>query len=115
MPFVYTVVSAVMGETDDFEWDDDKDAANRAKRGLPLLFAALMFDGREKTEDLSDKSPEDEARFETVAPAAGRVLFCVWHWRNGRRRIISLRVANRSERRAYQEAIGRGGSSRKGI
>lgn len=104
-----------MGETDDFEWDDDKDAANRANRGLPLLFAALMFDGREKTEDVSPKSRAEEARFETIALVEGRVLFCVWHWRDGRRRIISLRVANRSERRAYEEAIGRGGSSRKGI
>jgi len=104
-----------MGETDDFEWDDDKDAANRANRGLPLIFAALMFDGRPKTEDLSSKSPDGEIRFETMAEVEGRMLFCVWHWRGRRRRIMSLRVANRSERRAYQEAIARGGSSRKGV
>ena len=104
-----------MGETDDFEWDDDKDAVNRANRGLPLIFAALMFDGREKTEDVSAKSSEGETRFETMAEVEGRMLFCVWHWRHGRRRIISLRVANRSERRAYEEAVGRGGASRKGI
>ena len=35
-----------MGETDDFEWDDNKDAANRAKHGLPLPLSALLFDGR---------------------------------------------------------------------
>lgn len=103
-----------MGETDDFEWDDDKDAANRANRGLPLPLAARMFDGRVKIEDLSTKSPDGEPRFETMAEVEGRVLFCVWHWKNERRRIISLRMAHRSERRAYQEAIGRGGSSRKG-
>lgn len=103
-----------MGETDDLEWDDDKDAANRANRGLPLLLGALLFDGRPKIEDVSLKSPEGEVRFETMAEVEGRMLFCVWHWRDGRRRIISLRIANRSERRAYQEAVGRGKTSRKG-
>lgn len=102
-----------MGETDDFEWNDDKDAANRANRGLPLYLGALLFDGRLRIEDVSLKSPQGELRFETMAEVEGRVLFCVWHWRDGRRRIISLRIANRSERRAYQEAIERGGTSRK--
>lgn len=102
-----------MGETDDLEWDDGKDAANRANRGLPLPFAALLFDGRRRVDDVSVKSPDGEVRFETLAEYDGRVLFCVWKWNGERRRIISLRIAHRSERRAYQEAIGGGRSSRK--
>ncbi|MFG1281012.1 hypothetical protein V5F34_03955 [Xanthobacter autotrophicus] len=45
-----------MGETDDLEWHDDKDAANRVKHGLPLFFAAVIFDGRPRFERLSLRS-----------------------------------------------------------
>jgi uncharacterized DUF497 family protein len=102
-----------MGETDDLEWDDKKDEANRDVRGLPLPLAARLFDGRPRVDDVSPKSPDGEVRFETLAEYEGRVLFCVWKWNGERRRVISLRIAHRSERRAYQEAIGRGRSSRK--
>lgn len=101
-----------MGETEDFEWDDVKDEANRLNRGLPLPMASRLFDGRPRTDTLSRKSPPGETRFETLALFEGRVLFCVWQWRGERRRIISLRVAERSERRAYQEAVGGGGPAR---
>jgi len=102
-----------MGETDDLEWDDRKDEANRDARGLPLPLAAFLFDGRPRVDDVSVKAPDGEVRFETLAEYDGRVLFCVWKWNGERRRVISLRIAHRSERRAYQEAIGRGRSSRK--
>jgi uncharacterized DUF497 family protein len=98
-----------MGETDDLEWDDTKDAANRAKHGLPLLLAILLFDGRPRVDQVSRHSTA-EGRFETLAEKDGDVLLCVWTWRSQRRRIISLRYANRKERRAYQEAVGRGGA-----
>jgi uncharacterized DUF497 family protein len=102
---------ADMGETDDFEWDDMKDAANRQNRGLPLPLAARLFDGRPRIDAISSKSSPGEVRFETMAEFEGNVLFCVWTWNGDRRRIISLRIAHRSERRAYQEAIRGGGSS----
>ena len=100
-----------MGETDDFEWDDVKDAKNQARRGLPLPLAALLFDGRERLDRISKKSAPGETRSETMAEVEGRVLFCVWKWSGQRRRVISLRIAHRSERRAYQEAVEGGGSS----
>lgn len=93
-----------MGETDDLEWDDDKDAANRAKHGLPLSFSLFLFDGRRRLERPSSKQVGGEARIEVMAEVAGRVLFCVYVWRGSRRRIISVRRAHRSEQRAYQEA-----------
>lgn len=101
-----------MGETDDFEWDDEKDAINRAKHGLPLLIAALLFDGQPRLERRSPKSPADEPRFETMGMVQGRVLFCVWTWRGNRRRVMSLRIAKRKERHAYQEAVGGSGEAR---
>ena len=96
-----------MGETDDFEWDDVKDAKTRANRDLELLAASRMFDGRPRIECISLKSLPSELRYETVAEVEGRVLFCVWTWRGPRRRIVSLRIAHRSERLAYKEATQR--------
>lgn len=101
-----------MGETDEVERDDVKDAANRDNRGLPLPLAARLFDGRPRIDSKSQKSPPGEPRFETMAEFDGHVLFYVWKWNGDRRRIISPRIAHRSERRAYQEAIGRGGPAR---
>ena len=93
-----------MGETDDLEWDDAKDAANRLKHGFPLPLGALLFDGRERLDRLSKTQPDHEVRYETIAPYFSSVLVCVWIWRGRKRRVLSLRIANRSERRAYQEA-----------
>lgn len=95
-----------MGETDDFEWDDDKDAANRAEHGLPLPLAGRLFDGRPRL-DRPSRGERDEPRFETIAAFDEDVLLCAWTWWNRRRRAISFRYANEVERRAYQEAIGR--------
>ena len=92
-----------MGETDDLEWDDVKDTATRARRDLALQAAGRLFDGRIRLERVAPKSPDHEVRYETMAEVNGRVLFCVWTWLVARR-VISLRPANRSERRAYKEA-----------
>lgn len=46
-----------MGETDDLEWDDDKDGANQSKHLLPLALATLVFDGRPRVERLSANRP----------------------------------------------------------
>lgn len=93
-----------MGETDDFEWDDPKDAINRGKHGLPLLLAALLFEDEERLETVSQASTEAETRLIATGRAAGRVLTCVFLWRGARRRVISLRLASRKERRAYKRA-----------
>ncbi|MDR6954012.1 uncharacterized DUF497 family protein [Ancylobacter sp. 3268] len=94
-----------MGEADDFEWDDDKDAANRAKHGLPLAFGMFVFDGRPRFERASPKIVAGEGRTEAMADLTGRVILCVFVWRGRRRRLISVRRAHRSERRAFEEAI----------
>ncbi|WGD29614.1 BrnT family toxin [Ancylobacter sp. WKF20] len=94
-----------MGETDGFEWDNDKDAANRAKHGLPLLFGEFVFDGRPRFEPSSPRLVEGEARYVAMAEVAGRVILCVYVWRGCRRRLVSVRRAHRSERRVFAQAI----------
>lgn len=57
-----------MGETDDVEWDDLKDApANREKHGLPLVIAARLFDGRPRLDRASPQSDIEDPRRETIA------------------------------------------------
>ncbi|MCK0207557.1 BrnT family toxin [Starkeya koreensis] len=94
-----------MGETDDFEWDDDKDAANRAKHGLPLRLGEFVFDGRSRFERSSPKLVAGEPRFEAMAAVAGRVILCVFVWRGCKRRLISVRRVHRSERRVFAQAL----------
>jgi uncharacterized DUF497 family protein len=53
-----------MGETDDLEWEDGKDAVNRKKHGFPLAFSAFMFDGRPRLERIRPRvqGPNPELR-----------------------------------------------------
>lgn len=93
-----------MGETDDFEWDDGKDEATFALRAIRLASAARLFDGRLRADAYSSKLHGEEGRWQSMAEIDGRVLFCVWTWRNGRRRVISLRPASRTGANAVPTA-----------
>jgi uncharacterized DUF497 family protein len=95
-----------MGETDDLEWDDDKEAKNVEKHGISLLIAVL--EDANLLEGISRRTSAVEQRNLAIGMVAGRVLACVYTWRGSRRRVISLRPAHRSERRAYERATGGG-------
>lgn len=88
-----------MGETEDFEWDDAKEAANLHKHGLSLLAGALLFADPLRLEHQTIIS--GELRFRVVGAVLGQILACVYVWRNGKRRLISVRRASRQERKAY--------------
>ena len=97
-----------MGETDDFEWDDTKDALNHAKHGIPLVAAARIFDDGDRIETISEASTVEETRIVAIGRANTRILTCVFVWRAGKRRVISVRIASRKERRAYEKTFGNG-------
>lgn len=84
----------------EFEWDDGKDDANRAKHGLGLRDAMRLdwLRGRTVPDDRHDYG---EARFVLYARMDGRLHVCIFTQRQGRRRIISLRKANRREIRDH--------------
>ncbi len=86
----------------EIEFDEEKDVANRAKHGLPLAFAALLFEGDYK-EKIDDRRDYGETRMIAIGPIAGRLCVCVYTWRENMRRIISLRKANKKEIDAYDE------------
>lgn len=92
-----------MGETDEFEWDDAKDATNQSKHGVELIVAAAMFDDPNRLEQVSGRSTLAETRLLTVGMAFGVLWACVYTWRGSKRRLISLRRAHRTERRAYEK------------
>jgi uncharacterized DUF497 family protein len=85
----------------DIEFDADKDRANLAKHGVSLFRAADMV---EIIERLDIRRDYGEPRFLMVGLLDGRIHVCAYALRDGVRRIISLRKANRREQHAYRTA-----------
>jgi hypothetical protein len=86
-----------------FEWDFAKSAKNVRERGLPFEIGAALFD--HPTIEVPDtRYNYGEARIKAVGIVRGIVLVCVYNDRDGIRRVISLRMANRKERNAYRAA-----------
>ena len=92
-----------------FVWDRKKSEVNFAERGFDFAFATLIFDGPtlERTDDRLDYG---EKRVVAVGIADGIALTVVYTDRvetGGElvRRIISARVSNRHERKAFSQAF----------
>jgi uncharacterized protein len=83
----------------DFEWNEDKRAANIERHGVDFLSAALLFDGRPVVSVLSPF--ESEERYLTVGFIEDRFVTVVWTWRENAVRIISARRTRDSEKAAY--------------
>jgi uncharacterized DUF497 family protein len=89
-----------------YEWDPKKATANLKKHGVSFREAASVFsDPLARTFDDPDHS-SDEHRFITIGTSTkNRVVFLAHSDRDEDRvRIISARVATKTERHAYQEA-----------
>lgn len=92
---------------DQFEWDQGKNRANRAKHGISFEEAIAIFDGpvftaRDHRRDYGEK------RFISYGRLSQRVVVAVVHTFRGERiRLISARTANRKERQAYYEYLER--------
>ena len=89
----------------EFEWDDEKDRANRAKHGISFEEASGIFDGPVFTAP-DEREDYGEERFISIGRLSGLVVVVVVHTdREGRIRLISARKANRKERHAYHEHL----------
>jgi uncharacterized DUF497 family protein len=87
----------------DVEWDDDKNEINkREHEGLGFELAQLVFADPHRIErfDRSESNTSGEDRWQTLG-MAGKVLFVVYTERGERKRIISARLADKTERRSY--------------
>ena len=91
-----------------YGYDPHKDRVNRAKHGVPLALAELLFAGR-CVASVDDRFDYGEVRTVALGLINGRVFVCVYADRATERRIISLRKANRREVRHYDESSGQGG------
>ncbi len=82
------------------EWDERKRAANLAKHGLDFADAE-RFDWIGATVVPDTRGAYDEERFRAFGMFEGRMHSIAYAQREGSIRIISFRIANRTERKRY--------------
>ena len=78
------------------EWDEEKDAQNRAKHGVGLGDAVLL-DWAVGREIVDGRMDYGEDRIVRYAKIDDRLHVCIYTLRGNTRRIISLRKANNRE------------------
>jgi len=86
-------------------WDPEKARANLKKHGVRLSDAeAVLSDPWAIT--VEDDTAEGERRFVSIgADVVGRLLVVVHCYRGDDIRLISARLANRHERKQYEEGV----------
>lgn len=80
-------------------FDATKDAANIEKHGVSLAAFARMVS---RAYALDEAHSSVEPRFQVVGLIDGRVFVAAITYRGADERVISLRPANRKERRKYE-------------
>ena len=86
-----------------FEWDPTKNDANQRKHGLRFEDAKPIFIWEaQRFDELDETYPGDEARFISVGAIPKGLITVVWTApSDGVVRVISVRRANKRERRLY--------------
>jgi uncharacterized DUF497 family protein len=88
----------------DFEWDDSKAEANERKHGVSFAEAMTIFADTLALTGYDPGHSDEEDRFITMGTSAtGRLLIVSHTDRGDNVRLISGRVANRHERRDYED------------
>ena len=88
-----------------FEWDADKDRANRGKHGISFEEVLSIFDGPFLTR-IDDRRDYGEIRRITTGMLSPDIVLVVAHTnRDGKIRLISARKANRRERQAFYDHL----------
>ena len=85
-----------------YQWDKNKATSNLKKHGIEFADAVSIF-----SDALAITIPDnrfDEERFVTIGmDGFGRILVIVFTWRSEEIRLISARLAERRERKQYEE------------
>jgi uncharacterized DUF497 family protein len=85
-----------------YEWDENKREANKIKHGLDFVFVGSVFADPKRVDYVDNRRDYGEVRTRTIGMSNKEVLVAVIHTdRNGVTRIISVRRANKKERRIY--------------
>ena len=82
------------------EWDENKSKINLKKHGISFDTAALVFADEDRIEYYDKLHSIDEDRYVVLGDVHG-VLFVVYTMRHDAHRIISARLATKTERRIY--------------
>ena len=86
-----------------FGWDSNKEARNRAKRGVAFVEACTVFEDPLSSTDLDPDHSEREARFLTFGVSTeGRPLVVAHTEQDDRIRVTSSRPMTLRERQAYE-------------
>lgn len=87
----------------DITYDPNKDIANQQKHGVSLA-EAEQIEWDTALERLDNRNDYGEVRYTTLGAIGNRLYCVVYVEREGKRRIISLRKANKREVTKYVEA-----------
>jgi uncharacterized protein len=88
-----------------FEWDGRKNSVNLRKHGFDLADAVPMFDGPMLVQ-ADTREDYSESRWIGIGSTNGRMAVVVFsEGKDDCIRIISLRKANRHERKRFEETI----------
>jgi uncharacterized DUF497 family protein len=88
-------------QDEQFEWDDDKAAANLRDHHVSFEQAAFAFNDQFAVEWIDEREAYGEDRFVLLGMTSGQVLTVVYTERGDRIRIISAWRATRHERDYY--------------
>lgn len=90
-----------------FEWDELKRENNIEKHGLDFVDGIKVFEDTYHIERLDNRFSYEEPRFQSIGKVKVEghefIVFLVWTPRNKKKRIISCRLAHKTERRVYYE------------
>jgi uncharacterized DUF497 family protein len=87
-----------------FEWDSDKSKSNVSKHGVSFDEAMTVFSDPLANTIYDPDHSDDEDRYISLGLSSeGRLLVVSFTDRDDRIRITSARVANRRERKQYEE------------
>jgi len=87
-----------------YVFDPAKDKVNRAKHGVSLALAEVLFAGPHVSM-ADDRFDYNEVREVALGLINDRLFVCVYADRHAERRVISLRKANKREVRRYGENL----------
>lgn len=87
----------------EYEWDDAKEQANRARHGVAFSEVAA-FDWDTAVQAIDDRADYGETRWIALGLIGTRVHVLIYTRRERAIRVISLRKANSREVRRYEQA-----------
>ncbi|MCI8899593.1 MAG: BrnT family toxin [Lachnospiraceae bacterium] len=85
-----------------FEWDEDKNKINLEKHGIDFETAILVFNDMQRIEIFDLEHSVEEDRYNTIGMVYD-VLFVVYTERKDNIRLISARLATKTERSIYYD------------